>query len=188
MAKDLNILYFRGVFSKDKLKDIKNPQLGNYIINLENSVDKKGKPLDGTHWLGLKIFSNGVFYFDSFGVIYPNEIYDFCKRLLPNMSIHYNKIDYQNLNSTCCGQFVIHFLKYGYDYLNKNYKNSFFNDKLVLNNFNIYDNKMPARTKKHTTRSHKPQSAWMKHLLEYKNTHHCTLREAMMRAKLTYRK
>ena len=60
---------------KDKLKKIKSND-GNYIINLESSNDG-----NGTHWLVHKIEIKDFAYFDSYGMLPPEEIISFCKRI-----------------------------------------------------------------------------------------------------------
>ncbi len=56
-----------GVYSKNELPKILNP--GWYVINLESS--DRG---NGTHWTCYRYGENECEYFDSFGIICPNEI------------------------------------------------------------------------------------------------------------------
>jgi hypothetical protein len=65
------------VLMKDELVNHKT-KTGNYIINLESSSQG-----NGTHWLSAKIDGKNCFYMDSFGIIPPQEVIDFCKRI-PN--------------------------------------------------------------------------------------------------------
>lgn len=51
---------FTGVYSKDQLPSLKNNQSA--VVNLQNSVDKKGKPLPGSHWVSTGIHNNKPWY------------------------------------------------------------------------------------------------------------------------------
>ena len=53
---------------------------GNFIINLESSVDKNGKPLEGSHWTALVVKGSQSFFFDSFGAYPSSEIVNYIKR------------------------------------------------------------------------------------------------------------
>jgi hypothetical protein len=64
------------VVMKDELKSLKPPKNGNYIVNLESSTNG-----NGSHWLALLIRDKKCFYCDSFGVLPPQEIITFCKRI-----------------------------------------------------------------------------------------------------------
>ena len=86
--------------SKDYLQHIK-PQNGGYIINLQSSIDG-----GGTHWTALFIRNKDAMYYDSFGIIYPKEIRQFCS----NIYIDYNCNEVQNINDEHCGYFAIAFL------------------------------------------------------------------------------
>lgn len=105
IMKHLKIKDFQGVFSKDELPVRKKS--GFYIINLENSVDEKGKPLGGTHWVFFYLDMNTKekFYFDSFGVVPPLEIEQFL-----GYPIVYNGIQIQDFNSVNCGWFVVYLI------------------------------------------------------------------------------
>ena len=61
------------VVMKDELKYMK-PINKNYIINLESSKDG-----NGTNWMALKIENKDCVYFDSYGMLPPEEIITFCK-------------------------------------------------------------------------------------------------------------
>lgn len=58
---------------KNELAGIK-PRNGNFIMNLESSTEE-----NGTHWFKLTVESSNSFYFDSFGVVPPTEVIQFCK-------------------------------------------------------------------------------------------------------------
>lgn len=94
-----------GVFSKNELPK-KSSKNGFYVINLENSKDKFGNILPGTHWLALYLFDNkNALYCDSYGVEPPIEIINFCK----NRVLYYNNTEFQSYGSECCGWFAIMF-------------------------------------------------------------------------------
>jgi hypothetical protein len=88
------------VVMKDELKDIK-PKNGNYIINLESSSQGSG-----THWIALFIQDKNCFYFDSFGIICPTEVTNFCKRI-SNSKLGYNDLQIQDIAAETCGWFAI---------------------------------------------------------------------------------
>jgi hypothetical protein len=88
---------------KDQLK-IKNE--GGYIINLANSFDA-----EGTHWTAVFFKNKQLFYFDSFGFIFPKEVGKF-RRLTTIKKIYYSQQQIQNLPQHCCGWYCILFLKY----------------------------------------------------------------------------
>jgi hypothetical protein len=77
------------VLMKDELKNHK-AKSGNYIINLESSSQG-----NGTHWLTLGIRNKQCFYQDSFGIILPQEVIDFCKRI-PNSRLAFSEINARN--------------------------------------------------------------------------------------------
>ena len=60
-----------GVVMKDDLRNKITD--GNFIINLESSVDKNGKENFGTHWTALVVKGSQSFFFDSFGA-YPLKL------------------------------------------------------------------------------------------------------------------
>ena len=64
-----------GVVMKDDLP--KKVTDGNFIINLESSVDKNGKVLFGTHRLALNAEGSQAFFFDSFGAYPLTEIVNY---------------------------------------------------------------------------------------------------------------
>ena len=94
-AKNHNIK-LNGVLPKSQLKnlDLKN---GNYILNLSNY----------SHWVGMIIEKNKIYYFNAFGVVPPQEIEDKAK-IYGFKEIIYNKdIDIQSIKSGYCGSFVM---------------------------------------------------------------------------------
>jgi len=87
---------------KDELpNDLKE---GNYIINLQNHDES------GSHWCTFIKDKNNIYYYDSFGVIFPQNQYDIFIKNVDN--IYYNVSDDQNIDSTSCGWWCIAFLFY----------------------------------------------------------------------------
>ena len=100
------------VYSKNRLPKPTDMKEGGYIVNLENDVDEFGNSLNGTHWVGFYIEKNkrgkpDVVYFDSFGSGPPIDVQNFLRPLAPYA---YNNEVIQNINSSVCGYYVLHFL------------------------------------------------------------------------------
>jgi hypothetical protein len=107
---------------------------GFYVINLDRSGNR------GTHWTALIINNKKAYYIDSFGVIPPEEIYNY---LLDKYTVYYNSSQYQDNNSSACGLFVLlamYFMKNNKYSMKKynihfvklfNYQNLKTNDKIV---------------------------------------------------------
>ncbi len=93
------------ICAKDELPDILNT--GAYIVNMANN----GNP--GTHWTCFYYDKprKRMFYCDSFGIVYPNEILDACCRN-DVRSITYNTKEIQNIQSGYCGIYCLAFLYY----------------------------------------------------------------------------
>ena len=91
------------IVMKDELKNM-NPINTNYIVNLESSKDG-----NGTHWMGLKIENKDCVYFDSYGMLPPQEIITFCKRI-PKSHLAYNTKEIQDFKAKTCGFFAIAFI------------------------------------------------------------------------------
>lgn len=83
---------------------------GGFIINLSDSDDLR----EISHWTAFytepnsKGIPQGV-YFDSFGIIFPNEVRNYLK---PCKVVIYNKTHIQNLESGWCGIYCLYFLQY----------------------------------------------------------------------------
>jgi len=89
-----------GIYMKDELpSDLKE---GNYIINLQNHDE------NGSHWTCFIKDKNNIYYYDSFGVIFPENQYSIFIKNADN--IYYNVSDDQNIDSTSCGWWCISFL------------------------------------------------------------------------------
>jgi hypothetical protein len=93
------------VVMKDELKTFK-PRNGNYVINLQSSTAGSG-----THWVALHVQDKKSFYFDSFGVICPTEVTNFCKKIQKSQ-LAYSDLQIQNINTETCGWYCISFLIY----------------------------------------------------------------------------
>ncbi len=96
---------------------------GSYILNLGNQ-----------HWTCLYVKNKQGIYFDSFGVIYPTLVKQFCPNII------YNEDTIQSLNSVLCGYFCLYFLyymtnksKYNFNYTLNNFRANF-NDDEIENN------------------------------------------------------
>ena len=90
-----------GVFMKDELNDLKQ---GCYIINLQNHNE------GGSHWTAFIKDKNNIYYYDSFGVVPPQNLYDIF--IKDSHNIYYNTSDDQNFDSTSCGWWSIAYLYY----------------------------------------------------------------------------
>ncbi len=87
------------IISKDELSS--NAE-GNYILNMANH----DRP--GTHWVAVQFHKDFVLYFDSFGIIYPEEV----KQCANNRKIYFNTKDIQQYYATSCGYFCVAFHLY----------------------------------------------------------------------------
>ena len=66
-VEKLGIKHFRGVYSRDALpQKILKDEVG--IVNLDSQIGP------GTHWVAYRNGKNGAEYFESFGLIMPNEV------------------------------------------------------------------------------------------------------------------
>ena len=109
-----------GIYMKDEIpNDLKE---GNYIINLENSNQS------GSHWTCFIKDKNNVYYYDSFGVVPPQNIYDISVK--NSLNLYYIDKHDQNLDATSCGWWCIAFL-----YFMNNTKGS------MLDNMKKFDKK-----------------------------------------------
>lgn len=91
------------IVSKNHLQE-QFPRSGGYIINMADS----DKP--GTHWVGLWLTKNKkACYFDSFGIVPPIDVVQFCKRFGAHTIMHSDK-QIQNLAGGFCGQYTLLFL------------------------------------------------------------------------------
>ena len=97
MKNDKNYIH---AFSKDNVPILKDNQ--STIINLVDSDQK------GSHWIGVRLINNKLFYFDSYGIAH---IPDIIKNQYPNSKIITNIYRIQNNDSVKCGRFCIMFIK-----------------------------------------------------------------------------
>jgi len=120
-------LKLNGIYMKDEMPT--NLKEGNYIINLENSNQS------GSHWTCFVKDKDDIFYYDSFGVIFPQNQYEIFKKNADN--IYYIDEHDQFLDSTSCGWWVVTFL-----YFINNTKGD------MLNNMKKFDKKFNNKNRK----------------------------------------
>ena len=84
---------------------------GNWIINLESSLDKYGKEQSGSHWLALVVEGSNAFFFDSFGAYPSTEIVNYVKQR-KGLRLAMNNSMIQNINSENCGYYCISLFLY----------------------------------------------------------------------------
>jgi len=91
-------------------KDLNNYNLvdGSYILNLGNK-----------HWSALYVLNKQGFYFDSYGIIYPQSVKIFCPNVI------YSDDTIQSLNSVLCGYFCLYFLYWMTNKFSINFKKRF---------------------------------------------------------------
>ena len=101
-VKHLGIKYFRGVFSRDKLPDkINQKEVG--IINLDTHIGP------GTHWVCYRNIDNHLCeYFDSFGLIMPNEVQSYLQT--SGEKIVYSSDEIQERDSVLCGYWCLYYM------------------------------------------------------------------------------
>ena len=100
-VKKLGIKHFRGIYSKDVLPDrIKRNEVG--IINLDSQIGP------GTHWVAYRNNKNGSQYFDSFGLIMPNEVMKYL--MISGKQIFYSGDEIQERDSVLCGYWCLYYL------------------------------------------------------------------------------
>ena len=90
---------------KDELKSPLSQ--GCYIINLQNHDE------GGSHWTAFIKDRNDNYYYDSFGVVPPQNLYDVFK--IDSHNIYYlDQLDRrdQDIDATSCGWWCITFLYY----------------------------------------------------------------------------
>ena len=95
-----------GIYNKDELPLRSNRKQGGYIINLQDDEDSTGTDLPGTHWTCFAIEKDHCVYFDSYGIIFPRQVKEFCRGL---HLVHSKKM-IQDPKSVLCGSFCILFL------------------------------------------------------------------------------
>ena len=100
-VKKLGIKNFRGVFSRDGLpaKMLKN-EVG--IINLDSQIGP------GTHWVAYRNGDKHAEYFDSFGLIMPDEVMNYLRT--SGKQIFYSGDEIQERDSVLCGFWDLYYL------------------------------------------------------------------------------
>ena len=98
--KKLNIKHFRGIYSRDGLPHAIRKECG--IINLDDMTGP------GTHWVCYRNIDNLVEYFDSFGLIMPNEALEYFRT--SGKRIVYSMDEIQNRSTVLCGYWCLYYL------------------------------------------------------------------------------
>jgi hypothetical protein len=96
----MKIKIFRGVFMRDELKKMTPKQIECGIFNLNTSKEP------GSHWVCWFKRGNEKLYFDSYGLVPPQELVDYL-----GTPILRNTEQLQNFNQTNCGEFCLYVLK-----------------------------------------------------------------------------
>ena len=80
---------------------------GCYIINLQNHDES------GSHWTAFIKDRNDIYYYDSFGVVPPQNLYDIFIKESDNI-YYLDQLDRrdQDIDATSCGWWSIAFLYY----------------------------------------------------------------------------
>lgn len=137
---------FKGVFSSDKLPELKEKEPFCAIVNYDPSNKQ------GSHWCGIAYYNSTPMWFDSYGMkpdaddIVLDDTTHFSKFLKKHSGgkeIKYNKRDFQALESSTCGLWAVLFCLYGlpnetnkpWVYFKK--QNQKYNDELVKKMINI---------------------------------------------------
>ena len=119
---------------------------GNYIINLESSMNGKN---NGSHWTCLIVDDQNAMFYDPYGAPPSIEIRDFVKRR-KNAHLGFNNWVVQDLESENCGYFVLSFLIYvsafgeganlygrANEYLNRFVDDTRKNDEILRSSFRV---------------------------------------------------
>ena len=100
-VRQLGIKYFRGIYSRDNLPE-KIHRLETGIINLDDSIG------GGTHWVCYRNVDKQICeYFDSFGLIMPNEIKNCLKTGGKKMCTHWMKYKKERVFYAVIGAYII---------------------------------------------------------------------------------
>lgn len=101
------IPYFKGVFAKDEIKNIKVNKNQNFafVLNLQNSYQS------GSHWTAVYYDKDlpYVEYYDSFGLEPPIELENLIKKNIKK-PINYNPFQHQDPFSVRCGYYSINYI------------------------------------------------------------------------------
>lgn len=101
LAKALSIPLTAVIYKNDLLKFDPKKENNAFILDLHDDTDTSVG-----HWVALTKKNNKYTYFDSFGIIYPNIVKEFCK----GYPLEYNNKQIQSMNSEYCGQYCLMFL------------------------------------------------------------------------------
>lgn len=100
MAKKMNI-NVDAIIYKDEINKYDSKKDGSYIIDLHDQNDSSIG-----HWVSLYKKGSKCIYFDSFGIVPPITIIEFCKPY----NIEHNNKELQSFNSGWCGSYCLMFL------------------------------------------------------------------------------
>ena len=98
-VKKLNILNFKGVFSRDELPN-KPKRIECGILNIDDSNGR------GSHWCSFSKRGKDQLYFDSYGLPPPTELLKYLKG-----PVYYNSERIQPDNEVFCGHLCLYVLK-----------------------------------------------------------------------------
>jgi hypothetical protein len=94
----LNAVIYKDLLDNEPFQD------GAYILNMQDSTEG-----GGTHWIGLYIKYPDAYYFDSFGVVPPLEVINWCNsNKVKKIIVSYKQI--QRSQYGHCGQYTLAFL------------------------------------------------------------------------------
>ena len=99
-AKEIKIKNFRGVFMRDELKKLKPNIRECGILNLNTSKEP------GSHWVCWYRNASNRVYFDSYGLLPPQELVNYL-----GTPILRNTEQLQGFDQSNCGQFCLYVLK-----------------------------------------------------------------------------
>ena len=139
------MLNFGGVYNTSSISSAKISHHPCYIVT---NLSPQGS--QGSHWVGIVLYKDSVFYFDSFGRKCESQKIKKYFQSLGYKSYNYSKIPIQHIFSNHCGYFVMAYfilLDKGYstsDFLSLFKNRQIINDKIVkkiVDNFLIYNRK-----------------------------------------------
>lgn len=98
MSLPLNAVIYKDLLDNEPFQD------GAYILNMQSSTDG-----GGTHWIGLYVKYPESYYFDSFGIVPPLEVINYCANNGIKKIIVSDK-QIQRSQYGHCGQYTLAFL------------------------------------------------------------------------------
>ena len=109
-VKMLQIRNFRGCYMRDELKDLKplDKECGVLNLNLSNE--------SGSHWTCWFKINNNKCYFNSFGLLPPQELIDYLRSPILCSTFQLQGLKEKNCGKWCL--FILKKLNEGSDYIN----------------------------------------------------------------------